>query len=135
MLGLEPSVVSIGVGEETALQLVATGVAGAYRLSLELVPNGEHVTLGQLQTVADVLTLGHDRDAVSGVLSCELVVADSGSMPRVLAQLTVTGVSPGPVPIVLRVSQVVDADGRELPVAIRDGAVFVVGGKDEDLGG
>lgn len=127
LIGIEPSVVSLAAGAETALQLVARGApAEPYRVPLTLSFDPGRVAIDSIATVDGVVASFQDLEPEEGWIELELEVgagADSGV--HGLAVLRLRAIEPGPVPLVITAGGATRYDGVRLPVAVGNGAVFV----------
>ena len=68
-----------------------------------------------------------DASTKDGWVSFDLSLDQVEEQPRVVALLHLRGEAAGPVPLVFTVDGAIASDGTRLPVAVRDGALFVVG--------
>ncbi len=131
VIAIEPSVVSVHPGRETMVQIVASGAVGAVRLPLVLSYDPTRVSLLDADVAAGARLVGLDGSADDGWLALDLELDGADELPRVIGLARFRGESPGPAPLVFTVEGAVAPDGSLLPVAVRDGVLFVVG----DAGG
>ncbi len=132
ILGIEPSVVSVHPGQETVVQVVVSGKAGGVRLPLVLSYDPARATLLGADAVPGVRLNSRDANAKDGWVSFDLGLDQVQEVPQVVALVHLRGETAGPVPLVFTVDGAIAADGSRLPVAVRDGALFVV---DDSTGG
>ncbi|MEE4274082.1 MAG: secretin N-terminal domain-containing protein [Thermoanaerobaculales bacterium] len=127
LVGLEPSVLSLAAGSETALQLVARGAPPeGYRLPVTVSFDPTRVAIDSVATVEGVRALYQDLEPDEGWIELELDVAGGGPKGgQSLAVLRVRALEPGPVPLVVTAGGVTRADGAVLSVAVGNGALFV----------
>jgi len=126
VLSLSPAVVSLRPHEEVRLHVVLRGGKGWYRLPLGLsfVPGIIQVERVELAPGV-VLVDGQESDA-EGWLTMELVVGNVVPEGVDLAVVTVRAVKSGSTPVVLATDGGIDADGERVPVAVSDGALYVL---------
>lgn len=128
VLGFEPSVVSVASGAETLVQLVASGATGPIRLPLVISYDPTRMTLLDAGAGNGSRLLAVDGSAEEGWVALDLELDGVGELPQVIGALVLRGESAGPAPLVFTVDGAVAPDGGRLPVAVRDGAVFVLDG-------
>ncbi len=124
---LEPSVLSLAVGAETSLQLVARGApAEPYRLPLTVSFDPARVAIDSIATVEGVTARFQDLEPEEGWIELDLEVGAAEAVgSHGLAVLRVRALSPGPVPLVVTAGGATRYDGVVLPVAVGNGALFV----------
>jgi len=127
MIGLEPSVVSIPVGTETSLSLVARGApASGYRIPVTVSFDPTRIAINSMSTVEGVSVSSQSLEPEEGWLELDFDVAPGElSTTHGLAVLRVRALSTGPVPLVVTAGRATADDGTTLPVAVGNGAVFV----------
>jgi len=127
LIGLEPSVLSLAVGAETSLQLVARGApAEAYRLPLTVSFDPARVAIDSIATVEGVTATFQDLEPEEGWIELDLEVGAAEAVgSHGLAVLRVRALAPGPVPLVVTAGGATRYDGVVLPVAVGNGALFV----------
>jgi general secretion pathway protein D len=125
-VSLEPSVVSLRPGEETVLQVMVAGGDGSIRLPLSISFDSQRVEVVGVESAPDVTLAGGGAAVDRGRLDLDLLLAESGSVPRAVAALRVRGLEQGPTPLVVSADSAVDDQGSRLPVAADDGAVYVL---------
>ncbi len=127
LVGLEPSVLSLAVGAETSLQLVARGApAEPYRLPLTLSFDPARVAIDSIATVEGVRAVFQDLEPDEGWIELDLEVGAAGAAgSHGLVALRVRALAPGPVPLVITAGGASRYDGVMLPVAVGNGALFV----------
>jgi general secretion pathway protein D len=130
LVGLEPSVLSLAVGAETSLQLVARGApVEPYRLPMTLSFDPTRVAIDSIATVEGVIARFQDLEPEEGWIELDLEVGAAGAAgSHGLAVLRVRALAPGPVPLVITVGGATRYDGVVLPVAVSNGALFVTEG-------
>ena len=125
-VSLEPSVVSLGPGEETLLQVLVSGGDGDLRLPLSVSFDTRRVEVVDVLAAAGVGLTDDDSRPAEGWLAMELALPASGAVPQVAAAIRVRGIAEGPSPMVVAADPAVGEDGSQLPVAADDGAVYVL---------
>jgi general secretion pathway protein D len=127
LVGLEPSVLSLAVGAETSLQLVARGApAEPYRLPLTVSFDPVRVAIDSIATVEGVTARYQDLEPDEGWIELDLEVGAAEAVgSHGLAVLRVRALAPGPVPLVITAGGATRYDGAVLPVAVGNGALFV----------
>ncbi len=127
LVGLEPSVISLAVGAETSLQLVARGApAEPYRIPLTLSFDPTRVVIDSIATVEGVNARFQDLEPEEGWIELDLEVGAADAVgAHGLAVLRVRALAPGPVPLVVTAGGATRYDGVVLPVAVGNGALFV----------
>jgi len=127
LVGLEPSVLSLAVGAETSLQLVAWGApAEPYRIPLTLSFDPTRVAIDSVATVEGVTASFQNFEPEEGWMELDLEVSAAGAAgTHSLAVLRLRALAPGPVPLVVTAGGATRNDGAMLPVAVGNGAVFV----------
>ena len=127
LVGLEPSVLSLAVGAETSLQLVARGApAEPYRLPLTVSFDPTRVAIDSIATVEGVTARYQDLEPDEGWIELDLEVGAAEAVgSHGLAVLRVRALAPGPVPLVVTAGGATRYDGVVLPVAVGNGALFV----------
>ncbi len=132
LVGLEPSVLSLAVGAETSLQLVARGApAEPYRLPLTVSFDPVRVAIDSIATVEGVTARFQDLEPDEGWIELDLEVGAAEAVgSHGLVVLRVRALAPGPVPLVVTAGGATRYDGVVLPVAVGNGALFVT---DEPL--
>jgi general secretion pathway protein D len=127
LIGIEPSVVTLAVGAETSINLVAQGApAEAYRLPLTLSFDPTRVAVNSIATVDGVVARFQDMDPDEGWIELDLEAGNAEDAgPHGLAVLRVRALAPGPVPLVVTAGGATRSDGTVLPVAVGNGAIFV----------
>ena len=125
--GLRPSVLSLAVGAETSLQLVARGApAEPYRLPLTVSFDPTRVAIDSIATVEGVTARYQDLEPDEGWIELDLEVGAAEAVgSHGLAVLRVRALAPGPVPLVVTAGGATRYDGVVLPVAVGNGALFV----------
>jgi len=127
LVGLEPSVLSLAVGAETSLNLVARGApAEPYRLPVTLSFDPARVAIDSLATVEGVSVKFQSFEPQEGWIELDLEVGAAGAAgSHGLAVLRVRALAPGPVPLVITAGGATRYDGVVIPVAVGNGALFV----------
>ena len=127
LVGLEPSVLSLAVGAETSLQLVAHGApAEPYRLPLTVSFDPARVAIDSIATIEGVTARFQDLEPDEGWIELDLEVGSAEAVgTHGLAVLRIRALSPGPVPLVITAGGATRYDGAVLPVAVGNGALFV----------
>ncbi|TFG39587.1 MAG: type II secretion system protein GspD, partial [Candidatus Aminicenantes bacterium] len=127
LVGMEPSVLSLAVGAETSLQLVARGApAEPYRLPLTVSFDPTRVAISSIATVDGVTARYQDLEPDEGWIELDLEVgAADAPGAHGLAVLRVRALAPGPVPLVITAGGATRYDGVVLPVAVGNGALFI----------
>ncbi len=127
LVGLEPSVLSLAVGAESSLQLVARGApAEPYRLPLTVSFDPARVAIDSIATVEGVTARFQDLEPDEGWIELDLEVgAAEAQGSHGLVVLRVRALAPGPVPLVVTAGGATRYDGVILPVAVGNGALFV----------
>jgi general secretion pathway protein D len=127
LVGLEPSVLSLAVGGETSLQLVARGApAEPYRLPLTVSFDPTRVAIDSIATVEGVNARSQDLEPEEGWIELDLEIgAAEAAGSHGLVVLRVRALAPGPVPLVVSAGGATRYDGVVLPVAVGNGALFV----------
>ena len=127
LVGLEPSVLSLAVGAETSLQLVAHGApAEPYRLPLTVSFDPARVAIDSIATVEGVTARFQDLEPDEGWIELDLEVGSAEAVgTHGLAVLRIRALSPGPVPLVITAGGATRYDGAVLSVAVGNGALFV----------
>jgi hypothetical protein len=131
LVGLEPSVVSLRPGQETVLQVVVRGGAGSYRLPFGLSFDPHRVSIDGVSAAPGVDILRDNLDAANGWIELDLLVLNGLESGQAVASLEIRALEAGPVPLVFTATGAVTDDGRPIPVAASDGALFVDGGTQE----
>ena len=129
IIGFEPSVVALGVGAETVLQLVVTNAPGSYRLPLGLSFDPRRISIESFVPAPGVDVMEGSIEVDDGWMTLDLMVIASQEGPQAVGALTVRALSAGPVPLAFTSAGAVAGDGSLLPVAANDGAMFVSGGE------
>jgi len=127
LVGLEPSVLSLAVGAETSLQLVARGApAEPYRLPLTVSFDPARVAIDSIATVEGVTARFQDLEPDEGWIELDLEVGAAEAVgSHGLVVLRVRALAPGPVPLVVTAGGATRYDGVVLPVAVGNGALFI----------
>ena len=125
LVGLEPSVVSLRPGQETVLQVVVRGGTGSYRLPFGLSFDPNRLSIDAVQVPPGVNILRDNLDAANGWIELDLLILDGIESGQGVASLEVRALEAGPVPLVFSATGAVTGDGRPVPVAASDGALFV----------
>jgi general secretion pathway protein D len=127
LVGLEPSVLSLAVGAETSLQLVARSApVEPYRLPITVSFDPARVAIDSIATVEGVVARFQDLEPEEGWIELDLEVGSADAAgPHGLAVLRVRALAPGPVPLVVSAGGATRNDGATLPVAVGNGALFV----------
>jgi general secretion pathway protein D len=127
LVGLEPSVLSLAVGEQSSLQLVARGApVEPYRLPLTISFDPSRVAIDSIATVDGVSARFQDLEPEEGWVELDLEVGSGDNEgPHGLAVLRVRALAPGPVPLVLTAGSATRYDGVVVPVVVGNGALFV----------
>ncbi len=131
LVGLEPSVVSLRPGQETVLQVVIRGGVGSYRLPFGLSFDPNRVAIDGVRAAPGVDILRDNLDAANGWIELDLLILDGIESGQAVASLEIRALEAGPVPLVFTATGAVTGDGRPIPVAASDGALFVNGGTQE----
>ncbi len=131
LVGLEPSVISLRPGQETILQVVVRGGAGSYRLPFGLSFDPNRVSIDAVSASPGVDILRDNLDAANGWIELDLLVLDGIKSAQAVVSLEIRALEAGPAPLVFTATGAVTADGRPIPVAASDGALFVNGGTQE----
>ena len=132
IVGFEPSVVALGVGSEAALQLVVSNAPGSYRLPIGLSFDPRRVMIVGFEPAPGVDVMEGSIEVDDGWMSLDLVVSATDDGPKSVGAVVIRAVSSGPVPLAFSSAGAVAADGSLVPVAARDGAMFVSGGETGD---
>jgi len=135
ILGIEPSVVSVHPGQETVVQLVVSGKAGHVRLPLVLSYDPARATLLGADSVPGVRLNSRDSNAKEGWVSLDLDLDQVQEVAQVIGLVHLRGDAAGPVPLVFTVDGAISPDGTRMPVAVRDGAMFVIDNTTDGAGG
>jgi general secretion pathway protein D len=127
LIGIEPSVLSLAVGAETSIQLVAQGApAEPYRLPVTLSYDPTRVAIQSVATVDGVVARAQDLEPGEGWIEFDLEVGEAAAAgPHGLVVLRVRALATGPVPLVVSAGGATRYDGVMLPVAVGNGALFV----------
>jgi general secretion pathway protein D len=127
LIGIEPSLLSLAVGAETSIQLVAQGApAEPYRLPVTLSYDPARVAIDSVATVEGVVARAQDLEPGEGWIELDLEVGEAAAAgPHGLAVLRVRALATGPVPLVVTAGGATRYDGVMLPVAVGNGALFV----------
>ncbi len=131
LVGLEPSVISLRPGQETVLQVVIRGGVGSYRLPFGLSFDPNRVAIDGVRAAPGVDILRDNLDAANGWIELDLLILDGIESGQAVASLEIRALEAGPVPLVFTATGAVTGDGRPIPVAASDGALFVNGGTQE----
>ncbi len=131
LVGLEPSVISLRPGQETILQVVVRGGAGSYRLPFGLSFDMNRVSIDAVSAAPGVDILRDNLDTANGWIELDLLVLDGIESAQTVVSLEIRALDPGPAPLVFTATGAVTGDGRPIPVAASDGALFVNGGTQE----
>jgi hypothetical protein len=131
LVGLEPSVISLRPGQETILQVVVRGGAGSYRLPFGLSFDPNRVSIDAVSASPGVDILRDNLDIANGWIELDLLVLDGIESAQTVVSLEIRALEAGPAPLVFTATGAVTADGRPIPVAASDGALFVNGGTQE----
>lgn len=134
LIGLEPSVVSLRPGQETILQVMVRGGTGSYRLPFGLSFDPNRVSIDGVRTAPDVELLRDNLDAANGWIELDLLILDGIESGQAVASLEIRALEAGPAPLVFTATGAVTGDGRPIPVAASDGALFVNAGTQEREG-
>ncbi len=132
IVGFEPSVVAMGVGEETLLQLMVTNAPGSYRLPLGLSFDPRRITVTGFEPAPGVNVMEGSIELDDGWMSLDLLVPETHDGSQAVGAVYVRAISSGPVPMAFTSAGAVAGDGSVIPVAASDGAVFVSGGETGD---
>jgi hypothetical protein len=127
LVGLEPSVVSLRPGQETVLHVMVRGGTGSYRLSFGLSFDPNRLSIDGVQAAPGVDILRDNLDAANGWIELDLLVLNGLESGQAVASLEIRALEAGPVPLVFAATGAVTGDGRPIPVAASDGALFVNG--------
>jgi len=130
LLNLQPSVMSMNIGQEAEIEIVASGQYGAYRLPLGLNYDPEKIRIESVEGVGDASILQESIDGEEGWLQLVLVVPDGDAVPQAVAKLKIKTLKPGPVPLMFSTEGVLLSSGRRIPASASDGALFITGGGD-----
>ena len=127
LVGLEPSVLSLAVGAETSVQLVAQGApAEPYRLPLTLSFDPARVAIDSIATVEGVRANFQDLEPDEGWIELDLEIGPAAAAgTHGLAVLRLRALAPGPVPLIITAGGATRHDGVMLPVAVGNGALFI----------
>jgi general secretion pathway protein D len=131
LVGLEPSVVSLRPGQETILQVVVRGGTGSYRLPFGLSFDPNRVSIDGVRIAPGVELLRDNLDAANGWIELDILIFDGIESGQTVASLEIRALEAGPVPLVFTTTGAVTGDGRPIPVAASDGALFVNAGGQE----
>jgi hypothetical protein len=118
-------VVSLRPGQETVLQVVVRGGTGSYRLPFGLSFDPNRLSIDAVQAAPGVNILRDNMDAANGWIELDLLILDGIESGQGVASLEVRALEAGPVPLVFSATGAVTGDGRPVPVAASDGALFV----------
>ncbi len=129
IVGLEPSVLAVGVGAETVVQLVVQNAPGSYRIPIGLSFDPRRVAIDSFEPAQGVDVMEGSIEIDNGWLSLDLMVANAHDGPQAVGALRVRAIGTGPVPLALTSAGAIAHDGSLLPVASNDGAMFVSGGE------
>ncbi len=75
--------------------------------------------------------LRDNLDTANGWIELDLLVLDGIESAQTVVSLEIRALDPGPAPLVFTATGAVTGDGRPIPVAASDGALFVNGGTQE----
>jgi general secretion pathway protein D len=126
VIGLEPSLLSLPVGSESTLQLVArSGPSEPYRVPLTISFDPTRVVIDSIATVDGVVARVQDLEPGQGWVELDLEVGAGDAGAHGLAVLRVRTLSPGPVPLVISAGGATTFDGTSIPVTAGNGAMFV----------
>jgi general secretion pathway protein D len=130
VIGFEPSVLSLPVGAESALQLIARNApAEAYQVPMTISFDPTRVAIDSIATVDGVVARDQDLEPDEGWVELDLEVgAGEAAGSHGLAVLRVRALAPGPVPLVVTAGGATSIDGATIPVAVGNGALFVTEG-------
>ncbi len=132
VVGFEPSMVALGVGSEASLQIVVSNAPGSYRLPIGLSFDPRRVTIVGFEPASGVDVMEGSIEDDGGWMALDLLVSATDDGPRSVGAVIIRAVSSGSVPLAFSSAGAVAADGSLVPVAARDGAMFVSGGENGD---
>ncbi len=133
IVGLEPSLVALGVGSEVVLQLMVSHGPGSYRLPIGMTFDPQRVTIVGFEPSPGVDVMDGSIEVDDGWMSLDLLVSSSDDGPKAVGAVIVRAEAEGPVPLAFSSAGAVAGDGSIVPVAVRDGALFVSGGESGGL--
>jgi general secretion pathway protein D len=125
-ISIEPSIVSLRPDEVTQLHLVLRGGRGWYRLPVGLSFDPAGIQVDTVELAPGVVLVDGQESEAEGLLTMELVVGNVVPDGTEIAVVNARGIRPGAVPIVLATDGGVNADGERVPMAVSDGAVYVL---------
>ena len=127
LIGFEPSVLSLAVGAETSLQLVARGApADAYRIPLTVSFDPNRIAIDSVATVEGVRATAQDLEPTQGWIELDLDVGSAYSKgPHGLVVMRIRALEPGSAPLVVTAGGATTSDGVVIPVTVGNGALFV----------
>ncbi|MGD8440043.1 MAG: hypothetical protein PVG53_05880 [Holophagae bacterium] len=127
LVGFEPSVLSLAVGAETSLQLVARGApADAYRIPLTVSYDPNRIAVDSVATVEGVRAAAQDLEPTEGWIELDLEVGTAYSKgPHGLVVMRIRALEPGSAPIVVTAGGATTSAGVGIPVTVGNGALFV----------
>jgi len=131
LVALEPSVISLSPGQETILQVVVRGGTGSYRLPFGLSFDTNRMAIDAVSAAPGVDILRDNLDIANGWIELDLLVLDGIEGAQAVVSLEIRALEAGPAPLVFTATGAVTGDGRPIPVAASDGALFVNGGTRE----
>ncbi len=127
-LFLEPQITSLRPGERTVTQLALSGALGTYRVRLQVSFDPEKAALEGVLHPPGVVEMEQQRlDPEAGVLTLDLAASHQHEGAQLLASLGFRALAQGVSPVTISVESVKDQDGEEVPVAVGDGSLFVLG--------
>ncbi len=127
-LFLQPQIASLKVDERNVTQVALSGARGTYRVRLDVSFDPETVQLEGVLYPPGVVEMDRQRlDPDEGVLTLDLAVNHPDEAAQLLASLGFRALAPGASPLVVSVEEFIDGDGAEVPVAVGDGNIFILG--------
>ena len=132
VVGFEPSVVALGVGSEASLQMIVSNAPGSYRLPIGLSFDPRRVAIVGFEPAPGVDVMEGSIEVDDGWMALDLLVSVADDAPRSVGAVVIRAVSSGPVPLAFSSAGAVASDGSLIPVAARDGAMYVSGGETGD---
>lgn len=125
LVNLQPSVLSMTLGREAEIEIVASGQYGAYQLPLGLSFDPEKIRIESVEGVDGASILKDSIDGQEGWMHLVLVVPDGDGVPQSVAKMKIRSLKPGPVPLMFTTEGVRISDGRRVPASASNGALFI----------